>query len=128
MRSSRWDDQTIVRIGLLYFKSGSYPGGTVWKVDKEGAEKGTSQLPHLHAWSIVIGQYLNLAQGNGLALGGGGQRLGGCLQNKLHSRLKYSKLNQISKTILVSVSLCLYDKVDNNFQRNVERAPPSFPQ
>ena len=33
-----------------------------------------------------------LVQGNGLALGGGGQPLGGCLQNKLHSRLKYSKL------------------------------------
>ena len=41
-------------IGLLYSGSGSYPGGAVWKVDKEGAEKGTtSQLPHLHAWSPV---------------------------------------------------------------------------
>ena len=88
-------------IGLLY--SGGYPGGAVWKVDKEGAEKGpkTSQLPQLQAWSMVIGQYLNLAQGIGLALGGGGQPLGGCLQNKLHSRLKYSK--QISETIFVFV-------------------------
>ena len=49
----KWNDETIVMIGLLYFKSGSYPGGAVWKVDQEGAEKGTSQLPHLHAWSLV---------------------------------------------------------------------------
>ena len=47
----KWNDETIVMIGLLY--SGSYPGGTVWKVDQEGAEKGTSQLPHFHAWSLV---------------------------------------------------------------------------
>ena len=45
------NDETIVMIGLLC--SGSYPGGAVWKVDQEGAEKGTSQLPHLHAWSLV---------------------------------------------------------------------------
>ena len=75
-------------IGLLY--SGSYPGGAVWKVDKEGAEKGTTHLPHLHGHGHQ--SISKLVQGNGLALGGGGQPLGGCLQNKLHSRLDYSKL------------------------------------
>ena len=84
----RWNDETIVMIGLLY--SGRYPGGAVWKVDKEGAEKGTTHLPHLHGHGHQ--SISKLVQGNGLALGGGGQPLGGCLQNKLHSRLDYSKL------------------------------------
>ena len=66
----KWNDETIVMIGVSY--SGSYPGGAVWKVDQEGAEKGTtSQLPQLQAWPMVIGQYLNLVQGDGLALGRG---------------------------------------------------------
>ena len=55
-------------------------------------EQKKVQHPNCLIWMHGHRSISKLVQGNGLALGGGRQPLGGCLQNKLHSRLDYSKL------------------------------------